>query len=61
MTPEKLKNLTSQPGVYQMLDKQGMVIYVASLAPHVRMDKGQKIGNFYALYHDKNRLLDACH
>jgi hypothetical protein len=28
MTPEKLKNLTTQPGVYQMLDKQGMVIYV---------------------------------
>ncbi|KAA0448650.1 MAG: excinuclease ABC subunit UvrC [Candidatus Thioglobus sp.] len=25
---EKLKNLTSQPGVYQMLDKQGRVIYV---------------------------------
>ena len=25
---EKINNLTSQPGVYQMLDKQGLVIYV---------------------------------
>jgi excinuclease ABC subunit C len=56
MTPEKLKNLTTQPGVYQMLDKQGMVIYVGK-AKNLK----KRVSSYFSKTHqdDKTRVLVA--
>ena len=51
---EKLKNLTTQPGVYQMLDKQGLVIYVGK-AKNLK----KRVSNYFFKNHqdDKTRVL----
>lgn len=56
MVLEKLKNLTTQPGVYQMLDKQGLVIYVGK-AKNLK----KRVSNYFNQTHqdDKTRVLVA--
>ena len=56
MAPEKLKNLTTQPGVYQMLDKQSMVIYVGK-AKNLK----KRVSSYFSKTHqdDKTRVLVA--
>ncbi|MDC9715349.1 MAG: excinuclease ABC subunit UvrC [Gammaproteobacteria bacterium] len=53
---EKLKNLTIQSGVYQMLDKHGMVIYVGK-AKNLK----KRVSSYFSKTHqdDKTRVLVA--
>ncbi|SMM99423.1 Excinuclease ABC subunit C [uncultured Candidatus Thioglobus sp.] len=56
MFKEKLNNLTTQPGIYQMLDGQGMVIYVGK-AKNLK----KRVSNYFQKNHqdDKTRVLVA--
>lgn len=47
---EKLNNLTQQPGVYQMLDKQGLVIYVGK-AKNLK----KRIISYFVKQHEDNK------
>ncbi|WP_428087175.1 excinuclease ABC subunit UvrC [Candidatus Thioglobus sp.] len=53
---EKLKNLTSNPGVYQMLDKRGLVIYVGK-AKNLK----KRVSSYFSKEHEdgKTRALVA--
>lgn len=51
MIPEKLNNLTSQPGVYQMLNKQGVVIYVGK-AKNLK----KRVSSYFNKTHQDNKI-----
>ena len=50
MFKEKLNNLTIQPGVYQMLDKQGLVIYVGK-AKNLK----KRVSSYFNKIHQNNK------